>query len=199
MARTSAAVAAQTAQDVLNSATALFASHGFTEVSLNDVAQDAGVTRGAVYHHYQNKVGLFLAVAACLQSGIAATVAASAEAVGTAPEDRLRAGSHAFLDAITAAPAVRILLIDAPSITGWNTWRQLDAQSSEMHLHDALRQVGVDDTLIDAMTAQLSGAMNEAALWIAQHEDGELAREQAHAALDRLLSAALAYPAPESR
>ena len=191
MARTSAAVAAQTAQDVLESATKLFASRGFSEVSLDDIAKDAGVTRGAIYHHYRNKVGLFLAVAARLQSEVAAAIVGAAERAGSDPEEQLRVGSHAFLDAITAAPAVRILLVDAPSVVGWDEWRHLDAQNSAVHLRDVLERVGFSSDILDALTAQLSGAMNEAALWIAQHEDPTQAQSQAHAALDQLLAAAL--------
>ncbi|WP_150461153.1 TetR family transcriptional regulator [Nesterenkonia ebinurensis] len=188
MPRASAAAAAQTALQVLDSATDLFASRGFAEVSLDDVAQASGVTRGAVYHHYRNKTGLFRAVADRLQTYVAEVVIEAAEEAGTDPTDQLKAGSHAFLDAITAAPVVRILLIDAPSVIGWQEWRRLDAENSAAHLREALREVGVSEELLDAMTAQLSGAMNEAALWTAQHENSPAAREQSHAALDRLLA-----------
>lgn len=192
MPRATAAAAAETAERVLDSATDLFASRGFAEVSLDDVATAAGVTRGAVYHHYRNKAGLFGSVAARLQTQVAAAVVAAAEEAGAHPGDQLRAGSHAFLDAITATPAVRILLIDGPSVVGWQEWRRLDAEHSGVHLRDALRAVGVADDLLDATTALLSGAMNEAALWVAQHEEAATAREQSHAALDRLLTAMLA-------
>ncbi|GAB2603227.1 TetR/AcrR family transcriptional regulator [Pseudactinotalea suaedae] len=193
MPRASAAVAAQTAQRVLDSATRLFASRGYAAVSLDDVAQSAGVTRGAVYHHYANKAGLFGAVAASLQANVADAVAVAAEVAGAQPAEQLRAGSHAFLDAITAAPAVQILLIDAPAVVGWQEWRRLDAQNSAALLREVLREVGVADALLDATTALLSGAMNEAALWVAQSDETETdtARDQAHAALDRLLASFL--------
>ncbi|OBC07873.1 TetR family transcriptional regulator [Gordonia sp. 852002-50816_SCH5313054-c] len=191
MPRASAAAAAQTAQRILDSATELFATRGFGEVSLDDVAREARVTRGAVYHHYRNKAGLFGAVAAALQSDVARAVVAAAQDAGTQPSEQLRAGSHAFLDAITDGSAVRILLIDAPAVIGWQEWRRLDAANSATHLREALRDVGVAEDLLDASTAQLSGAMNEAALWTAQHTDTDLAREQSHLALDRLLAAYL--------
>ncbi|EID56372.1 TetR/AcrR family transcriptional regulator [Saccharomonospora xinjiangensis] len=191
MPRATAAAAAQTAHQILDSATGLFASRGFAEVSLDDVAKDAGVTRGAVYHHYRNKAGLFRAVAARAQAAVADTVVEAAGRAGTDPGEQLRAGCHAFLDAITATPSVRILLVDAPAVVGWQEWRRLDAENSAPHLRDALHDVGVADQLLDAMTAQLSGAMNEAALWTAQQPDPAAARTQAHAVLDRLLSAVL--------
>lgn len=192
MPRASAADAARTARRILGAATELFAARGFTDVSLDDVAGVAGVTRGAVYHHYRNKAGLFGAVAARLQSEIASAVASAAEEAGPDPGGQLRAGSHAFLSAITAGAAVRILLVDAPVVIGWQEWRRLDAENSVTLLHQVLREAGVPEELLDATTAQLSGAMNEAALWAAQHENPDAARAQSHAALDRLLASYLA-------
>ncbi|QOC93392.1 TetR/AcrR family transcriptional regulator [Micromonospora craniellae] len=191
MPRASAAAAARTAQQVLDSAIDLFAAKGFADVSLDDVARSAGVTRGAVYHHYRNKPGLFRAAVAQLQAQVAERVVGAADRAGDDPGEQLRAGSHAFLDAITATHAVRILLVDGPAVLGWEHWRLLDAENSAAHLSEALRAAGVPDGLLGALTAQLSGAMNEAALWIARHDDASTAREQAHAALARLLTAAL--------
>ncbi|KAB1656288.1 TetR family transcriptional regulator [Pseudoclavibacter chungangensis] len=192
MPRTSAAVAARTASRVLAVATTLFSTRGFADVSVDDVAQAAGVTRGAVYHHYDSKAGLFRAVAEHLQAGIAAELVAAADA-SDSPAARLRAGSHAFLDAITRGATSRVLLVDAPAALGWQEWRRIDAERSEVHLRDALGDVlaesGSDSSLLDALTVQLSGAMNDAALWIAQHDDPTIARPLAHAALDRLLDA----------
>lgn len=115
---------------------------------------------------------------------------AGAEQAGDHPGAQLRAGSHAFLDAITAAPVGQILLIDAPAVMGWAQWRALDAEHSGAHLREVLHSVGVAPGLLDATAAQLSGAMNEAALWLAQHPGDEAARAAAGRVLDRLLEAA---------
>ncbi|WP_293699875.1 TetR family transcriptional regulator [uncultured Agrococcus sp.] len=192
MPRASAADAAKTARSILEAATRLFATHGFADVSLDDIAREAGVTRGAVYHHYRNKAGLFERVAAKQQEEVAGAVVEAAERAGSGAIDQLRAGSHAFLDAATAGAAARILLIDGPAVIGWEGWRRHDAEHSALHLRDVLKAVGVRKELLEAMTALLSGAMNEAALWIAQHAAGEEARRSAHATLDRILDAAIA-------
>lgn len=198
MPRASAAAAAATAATILDTGTALFSARGFGGVSLDDVAAAAGVTRGAVYHHYANKLGLFQAVAGRLQARVADEVVSAAEAAGNVPADQLVAGCHAFLDAITAAGTAQVLLVDAPAAIGWARWRELDASHSAAHLREALASVGLEPTLVGATTAQLSGAMNEAALWLvdkAGDGDGEpdspTSREQAHQALDRLLGAVL--------
>lgn len=112
----------------------------------------------------------------------------AAEAAGASARAQLRAGCHAFLDAATTGSTARILLLDAPAVLGWAVWRELDAGASQVHLRAALGELGVTEELLDALTVQLSGAMNEAALWLAEQEHPG-AREQAHAALDRLLYA----------
>ncbi|PRZ02489.1 TetR family transcriptional regulator [Isoptericola sp. CG 20/1183] len=193
MPRATAAAAAETARRLVEIAADLFAERGYAAVALDDVATAGGVTRGAVYHHYGSKAGLFRAVTAHLQREVAATLVEAAEAAG-GPADRLRAGSHAFLDAITAPRMVRILLVEAPAVVGWQVWRALDAESSAVHLREALAEAGVPAALLDALTAQLSGAMNEAALWLAERDGDAEAREAAHRALDVLLDAVAPPP-----
>lgn len=188
MPRASAAAAAETARAVLRHASELFTATGFGEVSIEEIAQAAGVTRGAVYHHYGSKAGLFAAVATHVQARVAADVVRVAEAAGPDPIVALRVGSHAFLDAVTAPAAIRILLVDAPAVIGWQRWRRLDAENAGAHLRDALAAAGVGADLLDALTAQLSGAMNEAALQIAEQPDQDT-RRRAHAALDLLIDA----------
>ncbi|MDS1116829.1 TetR/AcrR family transcriptional regulator [Gordonia westfalica] len=190
MPRASAAAAAATARHIREIATEMFGTRGFGDVSLDDVAESAGVTRGAVYHHYRSKAGLFGAVAADLQAAVATSVVEAAESAGDDPRAQLRAGCHGFLDAITAEPAVRILLVDGPAVFGWDKWRQMDAENSVVHLREALASVGTDPDLLDPLTAQLSGAMNEAALWLAQSSNPD-APDRAHRALDLLVDTVL--------
>ncbi|WP_109209305.1 MULTISPECIES: TetR/AcrR family transcriptional regulator [Microbacterium] len=187
MPRASAADAAETARRVREVAGERFAAEGFGTASVDDIARRAGVTRGAVYHHYDGKLGLFRAVVESLQSEIAARVVAEAEKQTDAAA-QLRAGSHAFLDAITDDRAARVLLVDAPAALGWPQWRELDAAASGRELREAIVALGtVAPELVDALTAQLSGAMNEAALWLADRPGDERARAAAHAALDLVL------------
>lgn len=187
MPRASAADAELTARRILHVATRQFGDRSFPDVSLEGIAQEAAVTRGAVYHHYGSKSGLFGAVAASLQAQVSEAVVAAADAAGVAPMDQLRAGSHAFLDAITSGHTARVLLIDAPVVIGWQEWRRLDAEHSAAHLREALADVDIAPELVDATSAQLSGAMNEAALWVVQQDDVTLARARSHVVLDHLI------------
>ncbi|UWF77950.1 MULTISPECIES: TetR/AcrR family transcriptional regulator [Microbacterium] len=187
MPRASAADAAETARRVLDAALHRFAADGFAGASMDDIAADAAVTRGAVYHHYGSKAGLLAAVVAQLQQSVAdAVVAAAGDAP---PAAALRLGSHAFLDAITADGRARVLLVDAPAVLGWEAWRRSDAEASAVHLREALADAGTPEETLGALTALLSGAMNEAALWLAERPRHAASRRVAHEALDRLLDA----------
>ena len=98
-------------------------------------------------------------------------------------------GEAAFLDAITRGAASRVLLIDGPAVLGWEEWRRLDGEGPEQELRTGLREAGVSPALLGPLTAALSGAMNELALWLVARPDDDDARTDAHAALHRLLNA----------
>ncbi|WP_226532209.1 TetR/AcrR family transcriptional regulator [Microbacterium paraoxydans] len=187
MPRASAADAAETARRILDAAATHFAEQGYAAASVDEIAQAAQVTRGAVYHHYSSKPGLFTAVAAAQQQRIAGAIVAAT--VESDPRTALHDGSHAFLDAITHHATARILLVDGPAVLGGEEWRRLDAEGPEQELRTGLREAGVSPALLDPLTAALSGAMNELALWLAARPDEEDARSKAHAALDRVLDA----------
>ena len=166
-----------TARRILEVATGLFGERGYPAVGLAEVAAAAQVTRGAVYHHYGSKQALFAAVAAGAQQRVAGTVAASAEAAGGS-WDGLVAGCRAFLDAGVADVHRRILLVDAPAVLGWTTWREQDAAASGRLLTEAFTDLIAEGAVRvhspAATAALLSGAMNEAALRIAESADAEV-------------------------
>ncbi|MGE7386168.1 TetR/AcrR family transcriptional regulator [Streptomyces sp. NPDC004126] len=164
-----------------------FAADGYHHVVLAEVARAAGVTKGAAYHHFDSKAGLFRAVVAQVQQELGEHVAAAAERHEDLWE-QLRAGCRAFLAAGTD-PAVRqILLVDAPTVLAWEEWRAMDEESSARHLAEALTALAeagiIADQPVQPLARLLSGAMNEAALWIARGADTQGAEQ----ALDRLLA-----------
>ncbi|MGY2075355.1 MULTISPECIES: TetR family transcriptional regulator [unclassified Blastococcus] len=181
-----------TAARVLEAATELFARDGYARVALEAVAAAAGVTRGAVYHHYAGKAELFRAVVSGVQLRVADAVAAAAEAE-TDPWRGLEAGCRAFLAASSAPGMRRIVLVDAPAVLGWQEWRTADAAGSGRLLAEALTQLHdagrLGDRPVGATAALLSGAMNEAALWIAAEPDTAAAIEEAWAPLCDMLRA----------
>ena len=173
-----------TGRRILATASELFATRGFAAVGLEEVAAGAGVTRGAVYHHYAGKKGLFEAVAAAAQQRVAADVATAAD-----DWDGFLAGCRMFLTAALADENRQILLVDAPAVLGWSTWRAQDV--SARHLAEALTDLAAAGEIAvqspGATTALLSGAMNEAALTIAFSADRDAALALFWPDLERLL------------
>ncbi|MFI6414563.1 TetR/AcrR family transcriptional regulator [Streptomyces sp. NPDC050585] len=164
-----------------------FAADGYHHVVLAEVARAAGVTKGAAYHHFDSKAGLFRAVVGEVQRELGERVAAAAGR-HEAPWEQLRAGCRAFLAAGTDPAVRRILLVDAPTVLGWDEWRTMDEESSARHLAEALTALTaagiIADQPVEPLARLLSGAMNEAALWIARGGDPRAAGQ----ALDRLLA-----------
>lgn len=179
-----------TARRIREVAAALFAERGYAAVGLAEVAASAQVTRGAVYHHYRDKQHLFEAVAAAAQQRVADAVAGAADAV-TDPWDGLVAGCRAFLTVSVTDTHRRILLIDAPAVMGWRTWRSQDAAGSGHHLAEAVAELAAAGHLEvgspEATAALLSGAMNEAVLRIAEAPDRDAALAETWPDLLRLL------------
>jgi AcrR family transcriptional regulator len=166
-----------------------FAADGYAAVALDEVARAAGVTKGAAYHHFASKAGLFRAVLEQVQQEVAEEVVSAAERQ-EAPWDQLVAGCTAFLAASSAPGRRRVMLIDGPAVLGWQQWRALDEAASGRHLAEALSALIDAGTLphqpVTPLTRLLSGAMNEAALWLAETGSPAVLAETG-AALTRLL------------
>jgi len=163
-----------------------FTQQGYAAAATEEIVQQAGVTRGALYHHFGSKQGLFRAVLEAVHSEVGRRVVAAAEAAGD-PWQALVTGSAAFLEVATAPDVRRIMLLDGPSVLGWSAWRELDARYSMKELRDhleTLKEAGIlRPVSTDALTCLLSGAMNEVALWIAEQPDPTLALSDTMAVL----------------
>ena len=171
-------------------ARARFGRDGFAAVPAEDLVREAGMTRGALYHQFGGKDGLFLAVYEDMQREIATRIDAAA---ATAPDawEALRRGCRAFLDACVDPEVQRIVLLDAPAVLGWERWRAVDNAQGVALLAEGLRDAITAGALsaqpVEPLAHLLSGAMNEAGMWIARSPDPAAAHAQAVVALDRLL------------
>ena len=166
-----------------------FARHGFAGVHVADVARRAGVTTGALYHHFEGKHGLFRAVLEEVHREVAARIEDAT--AGLEPWDQLVTGCAAFLEASTDPRLQRIMLVDGPAVLGWDAWRDLDAETSMQLLEELLTQLSEDGTIrpqpVAPLVHLLSGAMNEAALWLARSKQRETDLAATTAVLDGLL------------
>ncbi|UNO38407.1 TetR/AcrR family transcriptional regulator [Streptomyces sp. MST-110588] len=181
----------KTRQALLLEGRRLFAEHGYGAVGLSQIVGAAGVTKGALYHHFDSKAAVFRAVLESVQREVGERVAAAADAHGD-PWLQLTAGCREFLAATTAPDVQRIMLVDGPAVLGWSEWRSMDETHSARHLSDVLTVLVASGVIAPQPVAPLahllSGAMNEAALWLASSSSpDDLTHTQA--ALERLLDA----------
>ncbi len=181
-----------TTAELVDVARRLFAADGYAATSLDDVVRGAGVTKGALYHHFGGKRDLFLAVYEREQQRLAqAQFDAFARSKGG--WDGFLAGSRAFFEASLDPGVQRITLLDAPSVLGWETMREVEGRYSLVQLHQALEGLMHDGDLAPRPVAPLAhmllGAMCEAAMMVARAPDQRRATREVLAELRRMLEA----------
>ena len=190
---TKAAQSKLTTEKLIAVATDEFSRKGYAGASTEAIVARAGVTRGALYHHFKGKQALFHAVFREAQREIGRRIERPA---GTASDlwGQLIAGCRGFLEACSDPRLQQIVVIDAPAVLAWNTVREVDAHLPDSglallkaHLAE-LAAAGVIRAMpVDALAHLLSGAMDEASLWIAQAADAAQALRDAQSALEALL------------
>jgi AcrR family transcriptional regulator len=168
----------------------LFVERGYHETSTEEIVTLAGVgTRGALYHHFTDKRALFVAVFEAVEEDLLAAV--GLQLVEAPPLDMLRNGLLAFLDASLTPEVQRILLIDGPAVLGWQEWRAIEARYGLGGIQAMLELAVADGSLpkqpLEVLAHLLLATADEAALFIANAENPPAARDQAVAAMDRLL------------
>src|SRR5580692_12634916 len=142
--RTQADRSATTREALVAAARRLFAARGFAEVSTDAIAAEAGVTRGALYHQFADKVALFDAVVDAVEADIAGRLAAEAAAAGVSdPIEGMRQAVQVWLKICVEPEIHRIALIDGPSVLGWARWREV-CQRHVFGLVQALLAHGIE-------------------------------------------------------
>jgi AcrR family transcriptional regulator len=168
----------------------LFTERGFAATSTNEIADRAGVTRGALYHHFAAKDDLFRAVFEQLEAEIAEQVAREALA-GPDPFEQLRLGCRAFLDACLDPAVQRIVLLEGPGVLGWETWQEIEERYGyglvATGVEAAIAAGVFDQQAVEPLAHVLFGALAQAGLVVARADDPGAARAQMEAATDRLL------------
>lgn len=189
--RSNAELSEATRASLLARAREAFATHGYADAPLDDLVRAAGLTKGALYHHFGSKRGLFEAVLHDLVAEVGQRVDA---ALAAHPRSRkaLLAASEAWLLAMLDAGARRILLLDAPAVLGHSAVRAFDVESTLRPLAALLGDLQRDGEIapdLDAVAAAhlLAGALDEAALWIGETEAPRRSLAAAVDTIDRLL------------
>lgn len=165
----------------------LFAEHGYTAVSVSDLAKRAGVTTGALYHQFASKQELFRAVYAELVHGVGTQVLRARERNG---EPSLIADCEAYMTAC-ADPVFNRITIDGPVVIGWDEILDQAQSMIEVSLTAAKDRGEIVDAPIKSLARMLAGALKEAARMIAASEDPATARATANDSARRLLAGLL--------
>src|SRR5258708_1413391 len=116
---------AATIAAVLAAAQKQFATKGFDQTTIDDIAARAGVAKGAVYHHFESKEQIFERVLDSILVGMAKEVSLAATA-GKTFIDGMVIGTQKYLECATAPGTRRVLLVDGPIVLGWTKWREMD-------------------------------------------------------------------------
>lgn len=164
----------ETSKKILAIARKHFSLKGFSETSLEEIVDELGMTRGALYHHFGNKKTLFTAVLAQIQSELGSYVEKNALEAHDSWE-QLVEGCVAFVRFATLTENKRILLLDGPNVVEWKEWRRQDESNSFFHLREQLDILSKEGRLIsinlDMAAHMISGALNELSLFLAEKEE----------------------------
>jgi AcrR family transcriptional regulator len=168
----------------------LFAEDGYAATSLDAVVAKAGVTKGALYHHFAGKRELFEAVFVAEQVRLTSAVMAAVDAKQD-PWEAFEAGCGTFIEACQEPGAQRIFLLDAPVALGWETIRRLESGSLELMKQGIQMSIdagSIPPRPVDPLAHLLFGAVCESAMVVARAPDQDAALRDALAELHRLLS-----------
>jgi AcrR family transcriptional regulator len=190
--RTQAERSAATQQALQTAARRLWGERGYGAVSTPEIAEAAGVTRGAMYHQFPDKTALFVSVLEAVETDVMQRLAATvAGARPRTPADTLHAAADAWID-IASEPEVRqLVLLDAPSVLGWAGFREISLRYglglTEQLLTAAIEAGQLKPQPVRPLATVMIGALDEAAMSIANADDTATEREQVRAVVHDLI------------
>ena len=187
--RTNQARSDATRAALIAAARKAFVERGYAATGTPDIVESAGLTRGALYHHFADKEALFRAVVEAESAAVAKEIELAPPA-GASPVDALIVGGEAFLAAMARHGRTRLLLVDAPAVLGRAVIDEIDARHGARTLRDGLRaamQAGRLRRLPLDVTAQLlSSAFDRAALSLENGGDPAAWRDALRALIEGL-------------
>ena len=179
-----------TREHLVDVATRLFAEHGYEDTSIEAVLRECEISRGALYHHFNGKEALFEAVFQAVETAVSEEMAAASAGL-TDPVEALREGCLTWIRLAGDPVVQRIVLIDAPSVLGWQRWREIEDQHSLGLAKAVLRRAAQDGRLprelADPFAHMLLVSLNEIATIIARSDDPETAMREGRAAVEEYL------------
>ena len=171
----------------------LFGERGYDAVPIEEVLERAGVSKGALYHHFPNKEALFEAVYRYGEQQCMIEIAEVAMKEEGNPLEMLRAGCQRWLDMVMDSHVRRIAVVDGPRVLGWQKWRAIDQEYAGGLTRAALKKAmdagQIHRQNLDMLSHLALAMLGEAAMVIAEADDPVRAREEAGEVVDRLIDA----------
>ena len=193
---------AHTRQRLIDAACVLFTEHGFAGTSTPDIACRAGVSRGALYHHFSDKQALFAAVYDGVERAMTARLLVCWEGNGALSSwERMRCVIHTFMESATDPTVRQVLMVEAPAVLGCPAWMDTASATTYRLLVSGLeiaRREGLLDKDVNLVAAAhlLFGSFTDAAQWIAVAADDPVTCGRANAVADRFLDSFRSGRAP---
>ena len=179
---------AATREALLSAARQHFAKAGYAATEVGRIASDAGVTTGALYHHFSSKKILFQAVAEQIEAEI---LVAAAAAEGVDPWQRLRSGFGKLIEICAAADVRRIIFVEAPQVIGPEAWREIELRYAYGATRMALERLMAAEVLrrcpVDLVARSLLALLGEAAAEVARAPGDEDVRAQVAEMMNAML------------
>jgi AcrR family transcriptional regulator len=176
---------------LVSTARRLFAEQGFATTSTEEILDAASVSRGAMYHHFASKTDLFQAAFEAVEDDLTAEVLTAA-AIETDPVRMLSRGFASFLDQCRKPEVQRIVMLDGPTVLGWDTWHELDERyafgSLKAVLSTAAEEGRITTDAVEPWAHLLLGALMQAGMVVARADDPESAKRAMTETFERILS-----------
>ncbi len=176
---------------LLDAARELFSTKGYSHSGREEIVAAAGVARGALQHHFGDKQALFLAVYEAVEQEVVANIATAAMAVQGDSVEQLRAGCHAYLDAVLDPAIQRICAIDGPAVLPAEVRQQITDRYALGLVRGAVSAAvaagSIEETPVEPLTRMLLAGVMAAAQYVATSPDPDLARHEAGQTVDLLL------------
>jgi AcrR family transcriptional regulator len=154
----------------------LFAEQGFAATSTEQILSETAVSRGALYHHFPSKTDLFQATFEQVEDELTADVLQVAVASGeTDPMRILQLGFGEFLDQCLNPEVQRIVMLDGPTVLGWDLWHELDERYAFGTIKAVLTVAAdtgrIEPPSVEPLTHLLLGAIMQAGMVVARSDD----------------------------
>jgi len=179
-----------TRRTMLDTARRVFTEQGYENVSAEELVAEAGVTRGALYHHFADKPAVFRELVYEMEAELDERVTEAAQQADTA-WGALELGTKALLEACREPDFARIVMLDGPSVLGWDAWDEIDAEFAVKQVSLGLQVLVAEGVVAPQPVAPLAKALvallNGACRAIAQSDDPQQTLDEVQPAMMSLL------------